>query len=703
MPSRFNELIEPNKYVSQYVPLPLEAIAAEGAKKQEEFNKSVEEESALSDLQDKVQALDQVKAFGQTYNVGDKDYANKYFNDLNEELSTKADELVKGDKGSSEYKTWLKKKSREINRDLSTGKLGEINAAYKTYQEQQKALQEAKDLNLSPWRAMEIEKSRQGYGVNQGIAGDQRLSTYNVGEYVDRNKELDDLTKGINEELTSLYASPDNQGYIKSGKIEEIKDNKIRNTFRNFLDNSKTKQDIIKEIQYGIADGSIDPNNADKEYANRASAIEEGLVAKYRKSTGSMSLKANPWDLRGADKADAEQERLKAFQLAEQFMPSDPSTANNDNNSTRVIQSVLGDNFQYKDGKPVYNPPAPGSKYVNILGKNIDVDPAYVQGKVNVGGVDFVIVAKTPESIIVRMPNSKGDGWDNITYPIKTKEAGVTGGMVNDANKMVAAAKRVGVNASNMNDALGAVGDYLNKVNNIETSAAAFPPEFSNWLSNQFQVKLDANGKITDPGQLSNVTMKTPDGEVVKDPENNISRLNGANLTGFNRSLTNKKLVPGDMEITGGDGKRYIIQTGLSNLKNATQSSDRLLKSVNEFVINGKRSIDEEQAASDESAISKQLGVPKGLINVVSEEQDYEGNKYITYIHNGPKGVEFKSLVLNSKNQATENPVDIGEASRRLMSSGLAKHLGFFNPKGVSSDAKNYQKYQTESESESED
>lgn len=293
MPSRFNQLIEPNKYVSQYVPLPLELIAAEGAEKQKQFNKSVEEEDALSDLQEKVQALDQVKAFGQTYNVGDKDYANKYFNDLNQELSTKADELAKGDKGSVEYKTWLKKKSRDINKELSTGKLGEINAAYKTYQEQQKALQEAKDLNLSPWRAIEIERSRQGYGVGQGIEGDQRLSTSNVGEYVDRNKELDDLTKGINEELTSLYASPDNQGYIRSGKMEEIKDVKIRNTFRNFLDNSKTKQDIIKEIEYGIANGSINPNNFEKEFANRASAIEEGLVAKYRKSTGTKSLRSD--------------------------------------------------------------------------------------------------------------------------------------------------------------------------------------------------------------------------------------------------------------------------------------------------------------------------------------------------------------------------------------------------------------------------
>ena len=173
-----------------------------------------------------------------------------------------------------------------------------------------------------------------------------------------------------------------------------------------------------------------------------------------------------------------------------------------------------------------------------VLGKNINVDELPMEGgEVDINGVKFQVMDKTDKDITVRLPNSSGDGWEYVKYPIKTKALG--DGMVNDVNKMISTAKRIGVNASSKDEALNAIGGYLSKVNNIETSSNAFPPEFGDWLSRQFQVVLDGNGNIKDPGQLSNVTIKTADGEVVKDPENNAARLNGANLSGFNRSLTN--------------------------------------------------------------------------------------------------------------------------------------------------------------------
>lgn len=50
MPSRFNQLIEPNKYVSQYVPLPLDFINQQGAMKQKEHDATVSEIKAAKDL-----------------------------------------------------------------------------------------------------------------------------------------------------------------------------------------------------------------------------------------------------------------------------------------------------------------------------------------------------------------------------------------------------------------------------------------------------------------------------------------------------------------------------------------------------------------------------------------------------------------------------------------------------------------------------
>ena len=52
MASRFNQLIEPNKYVSQYVPLPLDFINQQGAAMQKESDTN---KKALADSDPRIQ------------------------------------------------------------------------------------------------------------------------------------------------------------------------------------------------------------------------------------------------------------------------------------------------------------------------------------------------------------------------------------------------------------------------------------------------------------------------------------------------------------------------------------------------------------------------------------------------------------------------------------------------------------------------
>lgn len=305
--NRYTEF-NPQPYVSTYVPLPLDTMYQALASKQKAYDKAEEDEMALSDLQSKIKSLEQVDAFGQSYSVGDRQYVKQYFQNLNKELETKADELVKGDKASSEYQAWLKKKARELNQEMSSGNLARIQSAYDTYTEQQKAIAEAKDLGISPWRALQIEQNRRAYGESQGFGSGESLSKYNVGEYVDRNKEMDDLSKGINEELTKIYANPDNQGYIRTGKISEITEPKIIEMFRGFLPNSKTDLDIREEIKYEIQSGKLDPKDASAAYNQKVTNIENALVSKYRMSKGDKDIKADSW-LMYKDKQAVDEDR----------------------------------------------------------------------------------------------------------------------------------------------------------------------------------------------------------------------------------------------------------------------------------------------------------------------------------------------------------------------------------------------------------
>jgi len=73
--NRFNQLIEPNQYVSTYVPLPLEFINQEGAQKQKAFdtNKSALEKSVLDNAVKSIEEHD--------------DYRNQYLKSFNDQAS----------------------------------------------------------------------------------------------------------------------------------------------------------------------------------------------------------------------------------------------------------------------------------------------------------------------------------------------------------------------------------------------------------------------------------------------------------------------------------------------------------------------------------------------------------------------------------------------------------------------------------------
>jgi len=308
MANRYTEY-NPQQYVSTYVPLPLELMYKGLVDKQKSYDAAEEKEGVLLDLQSKIKALDQVEAFGNTYNVKDKEYVREYFNKLNSEINDKADAIVGGDKSRGEYNNWLRKKSRELDSEMSTGKLGQINQAYNIYQEQQKAIAEAKDLGISAWRANQIDSNRLSYGQGEGYLSGNQLQKLNIGEYVDRNKEFDELSKGINSELTTLYAQADNRGYIGSKKIEEITEPKIRNMVRNFLPNSKTLSDIKEELDRKVVTGKLDPEDYNKALQAEYNSIEQAMVEKYRMSKGDQGLKSDATYLRGND-IKLEEERL---------------------------------------------------------------------------------------------------------------------------------------------------------------------------------------------------------------------------------------------------------------------------------------------------------------------------------------------------------------------------------------------------------
>lgn len=298
----------------EYIPQPFNNIAAVGEAKQGQYDQAVQQEGAIAALQAKVKPLDEVYGYGpnglSTYKTGQSQEVQSYFDNLRKDLSTKADEIAKGDKGSSEYRGWLKNKANEVAALTSpTGKFGQYTQDAENYTKQQEEISKNPDVEKAGWLANKAYSN-----VGDYLKGKARISLQTTGKFVNRDKELDDLTKGINEELTSLYASPTGQGYIASGKKEEITRKKVADTFQGFFPNSETAKDLHDEISHKIKSGELDPANAETYFNTHAKYIEDALISKYTKSTGSASLTSDATGLQ-KEKEIKEKERLKGMSI----------------------------------------------------------------------------------------------------------------------------------------------------------------------------------------------------------------------------------------------------------------------------------------------------------------------------------------------------------------------------------------------------
>ncbi len=376
--NRYTRLFDPGTVRGpEYIPMPFQEIAAVGDAKQHRYDQAVQEEDAISALQSKIKPLDEVKGYGPNgldyYKTGQSQEVQSYFDNVRKELATKAEEIAKGDKGSSAYLNYLKRKGSEISSLVSpTGKFGQYTQDNENYQKMVDEISKNKDLDKANWLANKAYTNVGGF-----LQGKNRITPQALGQYVDRNKELDDLTHGINEELTSLYASPDGQGYIRHGKKEEITKDKISKTVDNFFTNSATANDIHDELIHKINSGYMNPEDYNKEFSKRKTDLKNALIAKYTKSTGDAGISSDATAL----------QREKELKKAQEYIASGAAEGVTSSETTDNHLNNLGLNG-------VFNPDGSVNKdFQNSITKSIQ--PVSAKGVTNEKGITVTPSAGT--------------------------------------------------------------------------------------------------------------------------------------------------------------------------------------------------------------------------------------------------------------------------------------------------------------------
>jgi hypothetical protein len=434
------------------------------------------------------------------------------------------------------------------------------------------------------------------------------------------------------------------------------------------------------------------------------------LADKLVHTEKNVGLKSDAYGLYNMKKADAEEEARRQYELGIQDVAA--AGASNDESFNNVAKNVLGDKFEFVGGKLHYNATQEGDKYVNILGKEIPYSELSNTSTSKLKQLfPFANVGSSgrPDEVSIMMPDDNGN-WATYKYKVNTKAK--NDGLMKDHENVTGMAKRLGYTGKDMDGSMKAVEKYMGTIYNLETQSTQFPVGFENYLSKEFSVKTDKEGLIINPGHLANVTIKNANGEIVKGENGSVADtkkqiLKGARLTGFSKTLTNDNIKPGDIEMVGSDGQRYIISTGKQNLQQSATKSHRLLTSINNYVMKGDKSINTNEATELETGISSYLNkkfganITKGAINVTNKEVDSRGNEYITYIINGPTGEPQPGTLIFSKDSKSgtyvpQANVPLMEAARMLDSDGLQEHVKFYDPKSTDRFTKEEETYTDE-------
>lgn len=221
MANRFDQVSQGQRFVENYVPLPLDLILKSGAMKQAEQDKAQSEK--LDFLGRQVNALEP-----------DEPLVRKYKQDLDQELSTKwAD---KDFTDPSVRSAWAKRKRELANEYGPQGKIGAIEANYNAYKEYEKNILSNKDLKWSEAdRRKHLDKVKSSF---IGTINPDDLNSYNTIQtpglynYVNTTDWFDKAIKNVaaNTQAFGLSKSLSPNEVVdifKHGKVEHKDYNKI--------------------------------------------------------------------------------------------------------------------------------------------------------------------------------------------------------------------------------------------------------------------------------------------------------------------------------------------------------------------------------------------------------------------------------------------------------------------------------------------
>lgn len=631
MTSRYNQLLNPQEYVSQYVPLPLELIAQEGAAKQKSYdiNKSALEKSALDNTIKSIEEHD--------------DYRNQYLKSFNDQAKALLND-PNLDFGSYEGKQKVDNLIRQYSSDPYLQTLS-------------RSIANKKD-TLDNLEAIKKEKDAYGYW-NDPLLKEEKLKQMGINPYIDENghpveyqrqtiKRRADHIKPVTEifdkmkddsDINAWAAFTGDKTAISTGKKgwEGISADKIRAIADNNIDTFKTSeggQDFLRKFEFDYADQLAKlPREKQEQYKDQA--VKEHLYA-----IGSAYI----------HKKKIEDAGLSATGLLTKKYEED-----------KLANSLIGHTIEGQTYNPIEN-----DKTFNTL-KDNGVFKTNNDGTIK---IDWLALNEDTKAQTINPTKSplSVKGMDNrqpTNIPAQSKQ---------EKQKLLAEQMK------KMADVTGFKGDV--KADNYEIIASAyntynkarlFGEQLAEPVSNLESDKISRNWELTtayDPNDISKLAERpelakgdrvviterqtNKNGEIIKkgviinkDGERTpiAVKSNSIEDSGYFDVIGNTGIATAKYQVGEDNSPKYKIGNGLDIILETTIPGANNIPKQITVVANPRDKSQVEYRVVDEE------GKPHRFVNY-SDYQRYLESEYYTKI---PEGISDTNYLLNQKDQFKEN------------------------------------------------
>ena len=273
-----NRFMKPAKQqvMSNYVPIPFDALAQAGAMTQQRYQQSMQVEQGIEDLLGSTKGISTVNTMSQgNVDAHGQERVDKEVGRFRERIS----KLQEGnpDFTSMEYMSGLKSTYNELKRSMNSGILGREAASYAALQEIYKQRSKNKDVNIDNSLALESDMQLldyAGYGVDEmPTTLSQNVS---FGEYVDLNKEMNVVLKDIKETLgREGFSGSGLEAYTKWTKDKGVSKNRVLQVAAERMQDPRIQNTIMKRAQWAaFKEGDTSKENLKK----HTDKITQGLL-----------------------------------------------------------------------------------------------------------------------------------------------------------------------------------------------------------------------------------------------------------------------------------------------------------------------------------------------------------------------------------------------------------------------------------------